>query len=124
MTRASLELEGVDDEGLDELDRKVLAAIISRYGGGPVGIEALAATLQEETDTLTDVVEPFLLQQGFLIRTSSGRRATARSYDHLGIERPRSVARRSAAARCYRPQRLRDRFGAAWAGRRVDVLVG
>jgi Holliday junction DNA helicase RuvB len=89
--RGSLRLEGVDDEGLDELDRKVLGAIISRYNGGPVGIEALAATLQEETDTLTDVVEPFLLQQGFLIRTSTGRRATARSYDHLGIERPRSV---------------------------------
>ncbi len=91
MTRGSLELEGVDDEGLDELDRKVLAAIISRYNGGPVGIEALAATLQEETDTLTDVVEPFLLQQGFLIRTSAGRRATARSYDHLGVQRPRSI---------------------------------
>ena len=90
-TRASLELEGVDDEGLDELDRKVLSAIIARYGGGPVGIEALAATIQEETDTLTDVVEPFLLQQGFLIRTSAGRRATARSYEHLGLQRPRSV---------------------------------
>jgi len=91
MTRASLHLEGVDDQGLDELDRKVLHAIIARYGGGPVGIEALAATIQEETDTLTDVVEPFLLQQGFLIRTSAGRRATALAYEHLGIERPRSV---------------------------------
>ena len=58
MAQASLHLEGVDDEGLDELDRKVLHAIIARYNGGPVGIEALAATLQEETDTLTDVVEP------------------------------------------------------------------
>ena len=91
VTRASLQLEGVDDEGLDELDRKVIDAIISRYNGGPAGIEALAATLQEETDTLTDVVEPFLLQQGFLIRTSSGRRATARAYDHLGVARPRSM---------------------------------
>src|SRR5215204_3048770 len=91
MAQASLQLEGVDDEGLDELDRKVLTAIISRYSGGPVGIEALAATLQEETDTLTDVVEPYLLQQGFLIRTSSGRRATARSYDHLGVARPRTM---------------------------------
>lgn len=91
MTKASLHLEGVDDEGLDELDRKVLAAIISRYGGGPVGIEALAATLQEETDTLTDVVEPYLLQQGFVIRTSAGRRATARAYEHLDLKRPRSI---------------------------------
>ena len=90
MARASLQLEGVDDEGLDELDRQVLTAIIKRYNGGPVGIEALAATLQEESDTLTDVVEPYLLQQGFLIRTQAGRRATARSYAHLGIERPRS----------------------------------
>jgi Holliday junction DNA helicase RuvB len=89
--RASLQLEGVDDEGLDDLDRKVLAAIIAKYSGGPVGIEALAATLQEETDTLTDVVEPFLLQQGFVIRTAAGRRATARAYDHLGIERPRRM---------------------------------
>ncbi len=91
MTQASLQLEGVDDAGLDELDRKVLHAIIARYGGGPVGIEALAATLQEESDTLSDVVEPFLLQQGFMIRTSAGRRATARAYEHLGIERPRHV---------------------------------
>jgi Holliday junction DNA helicase RuvB len=87
--QASLHLEGVDDEGLDDLDRKVLRAIIEKYSGGPVGIEALAATLQEETDTLTDVVEPFLLQQGFVIRTAAGRRATARAYDHLGIDRPR-----------------------------------
>jgi Holliday junction DNA helicase RuvB len=89
MARASLHLEGVDDEGLDELDRKVLSAIILRYSGGPVGIEALAATLQEETDTLTDVVEPYLLQQGFVIRTPAGRKATPRAYDHLGIDRPR-----------------------------------
>jgi Holliday junction DNA helicase RuvB len=91
MAQASLHLEGVDDEGLDELDRKVLQAIISRYNGGPVGIEALAATLQEETDTLTDVVEPYLLQEGFLIRTSQGRRATGRAYEHLGVERPRTA---------------------------------
>jgi holliday junction DNA helicase RuvB len=89
VARASLALEGVDDEGLDELDRKVLEAIITKYSGGPVGIDALAATLQEEVDTLTDVVEPYLLQQGFLIRTSNGRRATARAYAHLGVELPR-----------------------------------
>ena len=89
IARASLLLEGVDEEGLDELDRKVLRTIITRYDGGPVGIDALAATLQQETDTLTDVVEPYLLQEGFLIRTSLGRRATPRAYDHLGLERPR-----------------------------------
>jgi Holliday junction DNA helicase RuvB len=88
VARASLLLEGVDDEGLDELDRKVLLTIVTRYDGGPVGIEALSATLQEETDTLTDVVEPYLLQAGFLVRTSTGRKATSRAYAHLGIERP------------------------------------
>jgi holliday junction DNA helicase RuvB len=88
VARASLQLEGVDDQGLDELDRKVLRGIIEKYGGGPVGIQALSATLQEEPDTLTDVVEPYLLQEGFLIRTFAGRRATHRAYDHLQIERP------------------------------------
>jgi len=87
LVRASLKLEGVDDAGLDELDRKVLDTIIRRYDGGPVGIEALAATLQEEVDTLTDVVEPYLLQTGFLTRTSTGRKATPHAYDHLRIRR-------------------------------------
>jgi Holliday junction DNA helicase RuvB len=86
ITRESLALEGVDSLGLDELDRKVLRAIITRYDGGPVGIDALAATIQEEVDTLTDVVEPFLLQEGFLIRTSNGRRATFQAYQHLNLE--------------------------------------
>jgi holliday junction DNA helicase RuvB len=85
--RQSLQLEGVDDLGLDELDRKVLTTIIMRYDGGPVGIEALAATLQEEVDTLTDVVEPYLLKEGFLTRTSTGRRATYLAYEHLRLRR-------------------------------------
>ncbi len=85
----SLHLEGVDEEGLDQLYRKVLRTICTRYDGGPVGIEALAATLQEETDTLTDVVEPYLLQEGFIIRTSAGRKATPKTYAHLGLEPPR-----------------------------------
>jgi holliday junction DNA helicase RuvB len=87
LVRDSLKLEGVDDAGLDELDRKVLDTIIRRYDGGPVGIEALAATLQEEVDTLTDVVEPYLLQTGFLTRTSTGRKATLHAYEHLRIRR-------------------------------------
>jgi Holliday junction DNA helicase RuvB len=85
----ALQLEGVDTRGLDDLDRKVLEAVITRYEGGPVGIEALAATIQQEVDTLTDVVEPFLLAAGFLIRTPTGRRATPLAYEHLGFERPR-----------------------------------
>ncbi|MFN8522377.1 MAG: Holliday junction branch migration DNA helicase RuvB [Chloroflexota bacterium] len=95
VAESSLHLEGVDGQGLDELDRKVLGTIISHYRGGPVGIEALAATLQEETDTLTDVVEPYLLQQGFLIRSANGRRATPLAYRHLGLEPPVSPEQQS-----------------------------
>ncbi len=83
---AALGLEGIDELGLDELDRSFLRVIIETYRGGPVGIEAVAATLGEETDTLVDVVEPFLLQIGFLARTRRGRRATIRAYRHLGLE--------------------------------------
>lgn len=88
--REALELEGVDNLGLDDLDRKVLETIITRYDGGPVGIEALAATIQQEVDTLTDVVEPYLLQSGFLTRTPNGRKASYRAYEHLKIERLRT----------------------------------
>ncbi len=82
---ASLALEGVDKIGLTNLDRQYLNTIIDYYKGGPVGIEAIAATLQEETDTLVDVVEPYLLKIGQIIRTSSGRKATEKAYKHLGI---------------------------------------
>jgi Holliday junction DNA helicase RuvB len=79
-----LKLEGVDEEGLTPLDRRYLATVIDYYHGGPVGIEAISATLQEETDTLVDVVEPYLLKIGFIIRTSSGRKASEAAYRHLG----------------------------------------
>jgi Holliday junction DNA helicase RuvB len=83
---AALTLEGVDEKGLTNLDRRYLTTIIDYYHGGPVGIEAIAATLQEETDTLVDVVEPFLLKIGLITRTSSGRKATDGAYRHLGLE--------------------------------------
>ena len=83
----SLELEGIDSFGLTVLDRKYLKTIIDFYKGGPVGIEAIAAALQEESDTLVDVVEPFLLKEGFILRTSAGRKATGLSYKHLGLNR-------------------------------------
>ena len=82
---AALKLEGIDPVGLDELDRRFLRTIIEIYRGGPVGIEAVAATLGEETDTLVDVVEPFLLQIGLLARTRRGRLATTKAYEHLGL---------------------------------------
>jgi len=80
----ALSLEGVDERGLTNLDRHYLKTIIDFYKGGPVGIEAIAATLQEETDTLVDVVEPYLLKIGMVTRTSSGRKASETAYRHLG----------------------------------------
>lgn len=82
----ALDLEGIDSLGLTSLDRNYLKTIIDFYKGGPVGIEAIGATLQEETDTLVDVVEPFLLKIGLVLRTSSGRKASWKAYDHLGIK--------------------------------------
>ena len=84
VAREALEREGVDDRGLDRLDRLYLNTILVNYGGGPVGIEALAATLNEEGDTLVDVVEPFLLKIGFVARTPSGRRIGDAGRQHLG----------------------------------------
>jgi Holliday junction DNA helicase RuvB len=81
---AALSLEGVDERGLTMLDRRYLKTIIDYYHGGPVGIEAIAATLQEETDTLVDVVEPYLLKCGLVVRTSAGRKAPECAYRHLG----------------------------------------
>lgn len=75
----------IDRLGLDELDRRMLRSIIENYGGGPVGLETLAATINEETVTLEDVYEPYLLQQGFIIRTPRGRCATKKAYEHLNI---------------------------------------
>jgi holliday junction DNA helicase RuvB len=82
----SLKIEGVDKMGLDGLDRKFIKIIIEHYNGGPVGIDAIAATLNEEPDTLADVVEPYLLKIGFVNRTKKGRCVTAKAFTHLGIE--------------------------------------
>jgi Holliday junction DNA helicase RuvB len=81
----ALTLEGIDELGLTPLDKRFLNVIIQTYKGGPVGLEAIAATLQEEPDTLVDMVEPFLLKAGLLARTSSGRKATEIAYKHLKI---------------------------------------
>ena len=88
---SALELEGIDGSGLGELDRRLLRTIIENYKGGPVGIEALASTLQLEADVLIDVVEPFLLKSGFVIRTSHGRKATEKAYSRLGISAPKGL---------------------------------
>ena len=81
--RAALAMLEIDDAGLDRLDRAVLETLIDKFNGGPVGLETLAAALSEEKDTLTDLVEPYLLQEGFIKRTPQGRVATDRAYTHL-----------------------------------------
>ena len=89
---AALDLLEVDRQGFDTLDRKLLTAIIERFDGGPVGIDSLAAALGEERGTLEDVTEPFLIQQGFLVRTARGRMVTRASYLHLGLKPPERSA--------------------------------
>ncbi|HEY7090496.1 MAG TPA: Holliday junction branch migration DNA helicase RuvB [Tepidisphaeraceae bacterium] len=86
IAREALKLEGIDEKGLDEQDRQFLRTIIDVYEGGPVGVEAIAATMGEEVDTLVDVIEPYLLQTGFVTRTRQGRRATKQAYEHLGLK--------------------------------------
>ena len=86
VARAGLEVFEVDEQGLDRLDHAILQAIVQRFGGGPVGLSTLAASVGEEPDTVEDVVEPYLLQLGFLHRTPRGRVATERAYRHLGTQ--------------------------------------
>jgi holliday junction DNA helicase RuvB len=88
IARDALDLLNVDLMGLDELDRRVLSTVIEKYRGGPVGLNTIAASISEEPDTIMDVVEPYLLQLGYLERTSHGRLATALAYEHLGIPMP------------------------------------
>lgn len=82
---AALDLLEIDHLGLDDLDRRVLLAIIEKFGGGPVGLDTIGASISEEPDTIMDVVEPYLLQLGFIARTARGRVATKHAYEHLGI---------------------------------------
>ena len=94
VAREALGLLDVDERGLDDLDRRVLRTIIEKFGGGPVGLETVAAAVSEEADTIMDVVEPYLLQLGFLDRTPRGRVATPRAYEHLGVpyQKPEQMA--------------------------------
>jgi Holliday junction DNA helicase RuvB len=81
----ALALLEIDDRGLDDLDRRVLRAVIEKFGGGPVGLDTIAASIGEASDTIMDVVEPYLLQLGFIDRTPRGRTATRLAYEHLGL---------------------------------------
>ncbi|MFN8591289.1 MAG: Holliday junction branch migration DNA helicase RuvB [Thermomicrobiales bacterium] len=89
----ALRMLDIDHLGLDDVDRRILRSIIEKFGGGPVGVETLSAAISEETDTLMDVYEPYLIQLGFLQRTPRGRLATDGAYRHLGLEAPRDSAR-------------------------------
>jgi Holliday junction DNA helicase RuvB len=91
VARAALDLLEVDPQGFDALDRKLLSTIIEKFDGGPVGIESLSAAVGEERGTLEDVIEPFLIQQGFLMRTARGRMATRSAYLHFGLRVPERV---------------------------------
>ncbi|MGH2804312.1 MAG: Holliday junction branch migration DNA helicase RuvB, partial [Thermoleophilaceae bacterium] len=94
VAREALELLEVDEAGLDRLDRDILRAICEKFRGGPVGLSTLSVAVGEEPDTIEDVYEPYLLQQGFLMRTPRGRVATDSAYAHLGLAAPRDAAGR------------------------------
>ena len=89
---AALNLLKVDNQGFDTMDRRLLIAVMENFGGGPVGLDAVAASISEERDTIEDVIEPFLIQQGYLMRTPRGRVATAKCYSHFGVSMPPSRA--------------------------------
>ncbi|MEO8400388.1 MAG: Holliday junction branch migration DNA helicase RuvB [Gammaproteobacteria bacterium] len=91
IVRRALELLDVDEYGFDMMDRKLLLALIDKFGGGPVGIDSLAASISEERGTIEDVIEPFLIQQGFLMRTPRGRMATRLAYSHFGLPIPERI---------------------------------
>jgi Holliday junction DNA helicase RuvB len=89
VTAAAMKLLEVDDHGFDEVDRKLLTTIIDKFGGGPVGVNSLAAAIHEERDAIEDIYEPYLIQAGFLDRTPRGRVATRRAYEYLGLTPPK-----------------------------------
>jgi Holliday junction DNA helicase RuvB len=103
VARLALALLDVDDLGLDDLDRRVLDSIINKFGGGPVGLDTLAASISEEGDTIMDVVEPYLLQLGFLDRTPRGRMATRAAYAHMGAVFPNTPVQGKLMAPLFDP---------------------
>ncbi|MBT4163920.1 MAG: Holliday junction branch migration DNA helicase RuvB [Porticoccaceae bacterium] len=88
---AALNMLNVDKSGFDHLDRRLLLTLIEKFEGGPVGVDSLAAALSEERGTIEDVIEPYLIQQGYLMRTSRGRMATRMAYEHFGLKSPKRI---------------------------------
>ena len=93
VARRGLELLEVDDNGFDEADRRLLEAIIDKFGGGPVGLSSIAAAISEEKEAIEDIYEPFLIQNGFIDRTPRGRVATERAYNYFGRTGPERNSR-------------------------------
>lgn len=91
VVQRALDMLDVDNQGFDMMDRKLLLALIDRFGGGPVGIDSLAAAISEERGTIEDVIEPYLIQQGFMMRTPRGRVATQEAYSHFGLKAPEKL---------------------------------
>lgn len=91
ITKGALKAMDVDEKGFDDMDRKLLLTIMKKFSGGPVGLDTLAASVQEEKETIEDVYEPYLLQEGFIERTSRGRMATALAYKHFGIKKGKGL---------------------------------
>lgn len=89
---SALNMLNVDHCGLDHMDRRLLLAMIENFSGGPVGIDSLAAAISEERDTIEDVIEPYLIQQGFLARTPRGRIVTQNAYQHFGLPAPSNAS--------------------------------
>jgi Holliday junction DNA helicase RuvB len=89
---AALKMLDVDHLGFDVMDRKLLLAVLEKFGGGPVGLDNLAAAIGEERDTIEDVLEPYLIQQGYLMRTPRGRVATQQAYQHFGLPVPKALS--------------------------------
>lgn len=88
----ALDMLSIDENGFDHMDRRLLITMIEKFGGGPVGVDSLAAAISEERDTIEDVLEPFLIQQGFMMRTPRGRVVTPHAYLHFGMSPPASIS--------------------------------
>jgi Holliday junction DNA helicase RuvB len=88
VANAALDMLKVDQSGLDHMDRRLILSLIEKFEGGPVGVESLAATIGEERGTIEDVIEPYLIQQGYMMRTPRGRVVTSLAYSHFGLDRP------------------------------------
>ena len=105
---AALNMLNVDKEGFDTMDRRLMAAIVEQFAGGPVGLDAVAAAISEEKGTIEDVIEPYLIQQGYLVRTPRGRVATSKCYLHLGLEVPESIVNAAGEKRQQNLPNLSD----------------